>query len=441
MTLPSSALQIQTLGTNLTQKSAMPPTEVPMAAASDWIIQSAWLSVGLCPDTLLLCWMYDHSTQQNHSITMDFLSYAALEDNPYIFRPRGPARPLVTPASRSRAASFRTPSSAAVVAAINVTFALPFRLSYQVELAQQPVDIARALVLRVEASCPDNHEIIARFQLDAAQFPTQDIFTDDSGMQLQSRIFDPARSPAGNYFSAPTTLKMMSPGNLTFTLVSQQTHGVASMLPGAVEAMLHRRQSSIGFPPLLPTPLNDTTTSRHVFVLSLLPSSVAEQFRHVAVAALNNAVQAFALVQPASGRAAGFIASGCLPSIQPLNPLPENVELLSLSVIESRPQATLLRLRHTYQTDVLTDASLKAPVPIDLDGLFLAPFGLASCSSPQRMTLQGDSQDFRLPQWPSNGNNISALQSRPSSSEAEYSQNTWILNPLHILTFICNFFG
>jgi hypothetical protein len=433
---PHSLSESSTTATSPLFNPAIPSAAASRnTAATVLTISNPWLEVAVCPTNWTICWIFDKTTGQNHSVVQEFLFYRPLEDSAYVFRPRGTARSLLSAtAIRTAAVTVTDPAQAPVAQIINVTYGTTFRLSYAIELLQAATDISQSLRLRVELTAPENHEIVMRFTLPALN-GTRTLVTDDSGMQLENRPYRTDKTIAGNYHPATTTVQMTA-NNLTLSLVSDQTHGVGAPGAGALEVMIHRRMSSPGLPPLgLPTPLNDTSVARHLFILSISATAQAELQRQASNLELNHRFAALVLLQPHNSTPASFLTErSCLPAVTAMAALPANIELMSLNMVETTPSATVVRLHHTFQADVDTSPLpwLTQPQIVNISALMRPPFALTSCSNPQLLSLQGDATSYSPLAWPTDQNVTITARATTTLAPPLYE-----IQPLHFLSLIC----
>lgn len=98
-------------------------------------------------------------------------------------------------------------------------------------------------------------------------------FTDDNGWIDVERRYDSEKHVEYSYYPS-VECASINDTDTRFAVISSQSQGVTSRLPGSLEVMMFRRLLNSGFPPLgMGQALNDTTPSRHTHLLAFAPSN------------------------------------------------------------------------------------------------------------------------------------------------------------------------
>ncbi|KAJ4462635.1 putative Lysosomal alpha-mannosidase [Paratrimastix pyriformis] len=227
-------------------------------------------------------------------------------------------------------------------------------------------------------------ELITRFTTDL-QSGSQ-LVSDLNAWEMHTSSYDsaPSESVSGNYHPIVSTAAIIDPAAFALVINTERPQGAASLRPGMLEIMMHRRLTAddsrgVG------EPLNDQQGIDTTFWLSLIP---AKQTADVAAAmrqggyALHYPADLFYSVCP-SGRA-GYVNS-YLTHLAPLAAkLPENIHLLTLAARGSGNEQVVIRLAHIYSGS--DPAPLSAPAKVDLASL-LDPSLVGSIATVEERTL------------------------------------------------------
>jgi alpha-mannosidase len=258
---------------------------------------------------------------------------------------------------------------------------------------------------------------------------------------------------SGNYvpMNAAATL---TDGATQFSLLNDRSQGVASMLDGQLEVMIHRRtlrddnrgvgepldeQSNISPYPLYlryGAPL--IITGKHYLAFGNA-SAAASQWRPLMQRVYQPLVEAFAPLAGGQPAVAPYIASHTVESSYMAVDLPTNIDVItfqSWTQWTGRNATFLLRLAHQFA--VGEDATLSLPVTIDLARIFVqAPSMIEETS----LTANADVHSLKANKlkWHTHGANAEFGLDAPESTPIEGTTVT--LNPMQIRTFIITFEG
>ena len=200
------------------------------------------------------------------------------------------------------------------------------------------------------------------------------IYTDSNGVELRQRTVrtDTLEFEASNYY-ATQMVCYIKDARHQLTMLSSQSHGVASLLEGQMEYMLHRR-TLVDDRRGLDRPLNDTTAIVVGLRFVVSDPTTSVRARRMANYDLQYELNGTVFYDPqysARGTFTGLVGS-----------MPPNVHLVSLKVRDGESNKIILRLHHLY--GVGEDASYSLPVTIDIGRMFHGKYRVTSV---EEMTL------------------------------------------------------
>jgi alpha-mannosidase len=300
-------------------------------------------------------------------ISQEFLYYADNNDsNPYVFRPLEQSpRPI----------SSDNPIRLEVVSGglyAEVRQYVTDWMSGSVRLIQgSPAIEFDYTVGPIPKSDHLGKEIITRFN---TSIRSQSIFfTDSNGREFQQRKRDyrptwnytVSESVSGNYYPMTTAVRIED-AQMSLAVLTDRSQGVSSMSDGSIEICLHRR--TLTGLMALDEPGDDgrglVITGRH-FILLNPPQLQADALR-----LLQSQVYAPSVVElaPVTMTANEYIDTHRTQDTYLKSPLPNNVDLLTLTVHDNNQNTLLIRLAHLFAINDQSD--LAQPVTIDMSQLF-----------------------------------------------------------------------
>jgi alpha-mannosidase len=301
------------------------------------------------------------------AISQEYLYYASSNDsNPYVFRPLEQSpRPIssynpvqlevVSGAVYAEVRQYVTDWMTGSVRLIQGSPVIEF------DYTVGPIPIADGLA----------KEVITRFN---TSIRSQGIFyTDSNGREFQQRKRDyrltwnytVTEPVSGNYYPMTTAVRIEDT-QMSLAVLTDRSQGVSSMSDGSIEIFLHRRTLT-GW-----LPLNDTgddgrglvVTGRHLILLN------PPQLQADAIRSLQSQVYAPSLVElaPVTITAAEYIDTHRIKDTYLKSPLPDNVDLITLTVHDTDQNRLLIRLAHLFAIN--DQSGLAQPVTIDMSQLF-----------------------------------------------------------------------
>jgi lysosomal alpha-mannosidase len=216
-----------------------------------------------------------------------------------------------------------------------------------------------------------NKEIITRFN---TSIRSQSIFyTDSNGREFQQRKRDyrptwnytVTEPVSGNYYPMTTAVRIED-NEMSLAVLTDRPQGASSMSDGSIEICLHRRTIT-GYMPL-DEPGDDgrglVITGRHSVLLN------PPQLQADAVRLLQSQVYAPSLVElaPMTMTADEYIDTHRTEDTYLKTALPDNVDLITLTVHDNNQSTLLIRLAHLFAVNDQSD--LARPVTVDISQLF-----------------------------------------------------------------------
>lgn len=211
---------------------------------------------------------------------------------------------------------------------------------------------------------PPDVDLVSRFSSDLTP-ANQSWFTDDSGLELQRRTYNPSVSTGQNYVPAVRTAfvngTVATAGQgAQLAVLSQQTHGTTLADGRSLEVMLHRRMSQYDILNGLMEVMNDTSVLSDTVRVVMSGSSAAADARHALADELNAPLVTATMAAVADHEIGGIYCKTRRCAAQVLRePLPGGVQLLSF--MTSDPGAV---------GNVSTPSTMAAPVMLRLNHVF-----------------------------------------------------------------------
>lgn len=227
-------------------------------------------------------------------------------------------------------------------------------------------------------------EVISRFSTNLDSFDT--FYTDANGREILQRRYNhrdtwtlnQTEEVAGNYYPVNSRIFIRDEAkNMQFTVLTDRSQGGASLRPGSLELMVHRRlladdHRGVG------EPLNETGSDgrgliirgKHYVFLETIPKS-ARCHRDLALQLYMAPSLSFMI---ANGNRETWIQNWGVQWTAMKKTLPDNVHLLTMEpwrTPEVEPieySSYLIRLEHIYEMD--EDPVLSQPVTLDLNQYF-----------------------------------------------------------------------
>ncbi|XP_060071778.1 lysosomal alpha-mannosidase-like [Ylistrum balloti] len=290
-------------------------------------------------------------------------------------------------------------------------------------------------------------EVISRFSTNLNSFDT--FYTDANGREILQRRYNhrdtwtlnQTEDVAGNYYPVNTRIFLRDEArNIQFTVLTDRSQGGASLRPGSLELMVHRRlladdHRGVG------EPLNETGSDgrgliirgKHYVFLETIPKS-ARCHRDLALQLYMAPSLSF---MDGNGGQEVWIQNWGVKWTAIKTPLPENVHLLTMESWPTpgtdplRDNNFLMRLEHLYEVD--EDPELSQPVTLDLNQIF--QFGL---KIENEVTLGAN---LPLSQLRRMGWDIIVDKQVPDTDKSpdttlRVDNTTITLNPMQIRTFV-----
>jgi len=287
----------------------------------------------------------------------NLLSYTSQESGAYAFAPAGPAKPVSTKLPTTTVSLGHLVVEADQVFPVTGGWA---KQTIRLYNSTSP-DVGSFIEFHYQLGVlPSATEVVSSFATSIAN--QRKFSTDDNGFEFLERQGSDSVSIGGNYY--PTVYaSFIRDSQAQLTLISERSHGVASLENGEIEIMVHRNPDmSDGFGP----GLTDTTIVFPVIrVLIDTPAASTLQVRKQPYL-LNFPLTAFAGSATSSVSAwtsqyastAQFISSA----------LPPNVFLLSFNSLDAASTTFILRLTHLFA--VGEDPVYSKAATVDVAALF-----------------------------------------------------------------------
>ena len=300
-------------------------------------------------------------------ISQEFLYYPANNDsNAYVFRPLEQTPRPVAPSNPVRLevisgalySEVRQYVADWVSGTVRLTEGSPV---IEFDYTIGPVPIADAV----------GKEIITRFNTGIRSQST--FFTDSNGREFQQRKKDyrptwnytVTEPVSGNYYPMTTAVRLED-DQWSLAILTDRAQGVTSMTDGSIEICLHRRVFN-SF-----VPLNETGDDGRGLVISGRHSILLNppQLQADAIRALQSQIYTPSHIELAAVTmtADQYIATHEIEDSYLQSPLPNNVDLVTLTVHNNNKSTLLIRLAHLFAVNDQSD--LAKPVTVDLSQLF-----------------------------------------------------------------------
>ncbi|XP_033744944.1 lysosomal alpha-mannosidase-like isoform X2 [Pecten maximus] len=288
-------------------------------------------------------------------------------------------------------------------------------------------------------------EVISRFSTNLNSFDT--FYTDANGREILQRrynhrdtwILNPTENVAGNYYPVNSRIFIRDEArNMQFTVLTDRSQGGASLRPGSLELMVHRRlladdHRGVG------EPLNETGSDgrgliirgKHYVFLETIAKS-ARCHRDLALQLYMAPSLSFMI---GNGEQETWIQNWGVQWSAMKTALPENVHLLTMETWRTpgvdpiEDMGFLMRLEHLYEVD--EDPVFSQPVTLDLNQFF--KFGIHIVSE---VTLGANLplSELRRMGWDIIVNKQDTAKSTDNTLRVD--NTTITLTPMQIRTFV-----
>lgn len=193
-----------------------------------------------------------------------------------------------------------------------------------------------------------NKEFISRFSTSIAN--NREVYTEQNGLEKIKRSFiKGTEQPVATNYNVMQYTAFIKDENAQLTVLTDRSHGVASLENGQIEFMMHRRtlqDDGRG----LDRPLNDTSVIRPKMRLTLTSPKSSAPLRHTHTYLLNFPVEVFAVQQMvASPR---NFTQVYRTHYSPLRQaLPPNLHLATLQAYDRDSTRNIIRFVNVFEND------------------------------------------------------------------------------------------
>uniref|UniRef100_A0A7S1KQR5 Alpha-mannosidase n=1 Tax=Percolomonas cosmopolitus TaxID=63605 RepID=A0A7S1KQR5_9EUKA len=311
--------------------------------------------------------------EKTYRISQTLLSYESYEDGAYIFRPEADA--IHIDSQQVQLTSLKLHGN---VKEIEQQLTPEIKQKFRVYngVKKNTADMSYFVEMVIESTCGPTQEIVSRFQTDIDSKDT--FFTDSNAFQLVERRrqprFDDLWHPnvlSGNFYPM-TTQAVIRDEDTQLTIFSNQAVGASSQAHGHLEVMLNRRTITDDHRGLN-TPLNVTTPSISTFRISIMSVDAADSLRSQQSLFFEHPMVTFYhanlvdVVPRPSFHIQDYFKLFSTYGVQ-MNPLPENVHLLTMRNTHAENGTAILRLHHIFEPH--QDLVHSKPVTLFLQQVF-----------------------------------------------------------------------
>lgn len=315
---------------------------------NDLVINGTIYDLVFCANTGHLCKVFNKQSGVQVAMNHNFLAYDSFFNSTlgqtsgaYIFRPL---------TQSAYAVDFGRPST-------TVTYGTEYTQIVQVfaNYAQQTIRLYKqdpsAIHLTYDIGVlPGNKEFISRFETNIKN--NRVLYHDSNALEKSARKYNNnTLEPSSANYYATQYASFIRDTNAELILVTDRSHGVASMINGSLEVMLHRRCMQDDFRGLgAEYPLNDTTIihANMRLIVENVAKGPALRHRH---SYLNNFPLDVLVVQQPIADWKNF-SQTYRTGYTPLStPLPDNIHLLSLQAYDKDSTTDVLRFINIFELD------------------------------------------------------------------------------------------